>query len=495
MEYDGRILPGVSIEGFSYGDISVRDGYSDFFLKDVDTSTQLTRRIRINVPLVSSPMDTVTESGLATALALEGGFGIIHYNFNDLGRIITELDKVKRFEAGFVEDPIVLSPEHLVEEAARIRREMGISTIPITENGKPNGRLVGMLTKDDYSMLKHRGMRARERMTPGEKLIVVRWPDLPDEPGKKLAYANDILLDSHLGTLPVVDGEGNLMYLVTRADIEKNERYPLASKDPKKRLRVGIAIGPRDEYKEIAQEAARKGVDAILIDTAKGNSAHTCMFVEYLKSLSDDFDVIAGSISTEDGAIRLMDAGADALRVNAASGSTCITEIMTGVGCPQGTAVYKCALAAKERGIPVIADGALEQPGEIVKAIALRASTVMSGFLFSGCSEAPGWKIDSESGRRVKKYRGMGSIGAMELRSGIRYASSRVPEGVEGEVEPVGSVHDWVPYLVVALKKGMEKAGARTIEDLWKVQIGPRDRKEAGVHGLSSYGRVKGMKD
>ncbi|MBM3303844.1 MAG: IMP dehydrogenase [Candidatus Aenigmarchaeota archaeon] len=493
MEYDGRILPGVNIEGFSYGDISVRDGYSDFFLKDVDTSTQLTRRIRINVPLVSAPMDTVTESGLARALALEGGFGIIHYNFRELGKIITELDKVKRFEAGFVEDPVTLSPDDPVDKAARIRREMGISTIPITENGKPNGKLVGMLTKDDYSMLKHRGLKARDRMTPVERLVLVKWSDLPVDSGKKLAYANDVLLESHLGTLPVVDDDGNLMYLVTRSDLEKNERYPLASKDAKKRLRVGIAIGPKEEYKEIAQEAIRKGVDAILVDTAKGNSRHCCDYVGYVKSLSDDVDVIGGSISTPEGVENLIKAGADAIRVNAASGATCITELMTGVGCPQGTAVYKCALAAREKGIPIIADGALEMPGDITKALALGASTVMTGFLLAGCSEAPGWKLDVEKGTRVKRYRGMGSVGAMQLRSSVRYASSIVPEGVEGIVEPVGSVHEWVPYLVEATKKGMEKAGAKRIEDLWKSTIGPRNRDESGVHGLSSFRKVRGM--
>jgi len=269
MKYDGRILAGVNIEGFGYDDISVRDGYSDFFLKDIDTSTRLTKRIRLKIPLISSPMDTVTDSRLAIALALEGGFGIIHYNFENLYRLIEELDKVKRFESGFIEDPVTLSPDSLIDEAAKIRNETGISTIPITENGKSNGKLVGILTKDDYSMLKHAGHKASSRMTPLSKMLTVKWSDMPDDPDKKLSYANDTLLDSHRGTLPIVDGNGNLMYLVTRADIEKNDQYPLASKDKNKRLRVGIAVGPRDEYKEIVQEVIKKHVDAVLVDTAK----------------------------------------------------------------------------------------------------------------------------------------------------------------------------------------------------------------------------------
>jgi len=500
MDCGGRILPGVNVEGFSYGDISIRDGYADFSLDDVRTNSRLTNRIRLNVPIVSSPMDTVTESGLAIALALQGGLGIIHYNFEDLGRIITEMDRVKRYEAGFVEDPVTLSPDSPVKEAARIRKERGISTIPITENGQPNGRLVGMLTKDDYSMLKHAGARASERMTPIERLVTMKWSEMADTPEQKLAYANDVLLDSHLGTLPIIDGSGNLMYLVTRSDLEKNERYPLATKDAKKRLRVGIAIGPKDEYKDVAREAIRKGVDAILIDTAKGNCRHYIEFLEFLKGLSGDVDIIGGCVSTPEGTVRLIEAGADAIRVNGASGSTCITEIVSGVGCPQGTAVYKCAEAARKyaeehgkKPVPIIADGAMETPGDMVKALACKADTVMTGYLLSSCDEAPGWKTDPETRRKVKKYRGMGSRGAMQIRSGIRYGASIVPEGVEGEVEPTGSVHQRVPYLAEGLRKGMFKAGAKTVEDLWKVVIGPRNRDEAGVHGLKSFSRVQGM--
>ncbi len=487
LEYEDRILPGINVHDLRYDDFSIRPGYTDFNFEDIDTSSKLTRRIHLKIPIASAPMDTVTESDLAIALALEGGFGFIHYNFKDLGRIIEELCKVKKFESGFVEDPIVLSPCDLVDEAARIRREKGISTIPITENGKPDGKLVGILTKDDYSMLKHGGVMVKDRMTPSERLVTVKWSEMPNDPQRRLSYANDVLLESHLGTLPVVEDNGNLKYLVTRSDLEKNEQYPLATKDTKKRLRTGIAIATREEFKEIIQEAVRIGVDAIVIDSAHGDTKRQVEWVEYLKN-SFDVDVVAGSISMPEAAIRLIEAGADALRVNTSSGSICTSEETLSIGCPQGTAVYFCSLAARRYAgehntepVPIIADGDLKKSGDIVKALALCGTTVKTGSLLAGCDEAPGWRIDEKNGRRVKIYRGMGSASAMEIRGDARYLGSRVPEGIEKTVGGTGSVHKWVPEMVKILRQSMERLGARTIPDLLKTKIGPpahRQKKE-----------------
>jgi IMP dehydrogenase len=501
MIYEPRFLPGLDLYGFSFGDMSLRDGYANFGIDEVDTSTKLTRRISLKIPIVGAPMDTVTEADMAIRLALEGGIGIIHYNFKDLGRIITELERVKRYESGFVEYPITLSPHSPIGEAAKIMAERGISHIPITKDGKPNGKLVGMLDKYDYSMLKHGGMKVGNRMRSAKKLITVRWSEMPESPEEKLGYANDTLLEGHAGILPIVDDKGHLMYIVTRSDIEKNEQYPLAAKDSKKRLRCGISVAAKDEYIDIAKDAIKKGADVIVIDTAKGNTEYALKFLKRLKELSDDVDVIGGTVSTAEGAINLIKAGSDAIRVNGASGSTCITEIMTGVGVPQGTAILDCAQAARryakegEGPVPIIADGAMENLGDFVKALSLEARSCMTGRLIAGCNEAPGWKVDPNTGMRFKTYRGMGSEGAMRIRSHLRYGASNVPEGVEGEVEPTGSVHDWVGVrLMEAVKKGMFKSGARTIEDLWKVEIGPRIKEEAGVHGLNSVRKVQGMK-
>lgn len=464
------ILPGINIYGFVFDDFELRDNHSDFYLKDIDTSTQLTKRIKLRTPIVSAPMDTVTESNMAIALAQEGGLGIIHYNFRDMHRIIEELEKVKRYESGFIENPVTLSPGDPVDRAAEIRRTQGVSTIPVTDDGKPNGRLVGIITKDDYSMSMHAGRRVEERMT--KDLITAKWSDLPDNETARLRFANRILLESHIGTLPIVDSNGHLMYLVTRADLEKNEQYPLATKDDKKRLRVGVAVSPKDEYWEIAQEAVRKGADVILPDTAKGNSAYNIQFIKRLRGLGDDFDIIGGSVSTEDGTERLIGAGADAIRVNAAYGKRCITRRVSGAGCPQGTAIYQSVAGAKGR-VPIIADGAMEFSGDIGKALVLGASAVMTGNLLAGCYEAPGWDIDPKTGSRTKMYRGMGSAGAMAVRGSDRYSGSRTPEGVEKKKESTGSIHEWVPQLMSGVRRGMEIAGARTIPDLWNATIGP----------------------
>ncbi len=501
MIYEPRFLPGLDLYGFSFGDFSLRDGYANFRMEDIDTSTKFTRRIGLKIPIVGAPMDTVTEADMAIRLALEGGIGIIHYNFKDLGRIIKELERVKRFEAGFVEYPITLSPHSLIDEAAKIMGKRNISYIPVTKDGKPNGKLVGMLTKYDYSRLKHHEMKVGNRMTKLAGVTRVKWSEMPESPEEKLRYANNALLDSHKGILPVVDDKGHLMYIVTRSDIEKNERYPLAAKDNKKRLRCGISVAAKDEYIDIAKDAIKKGADVIVIDTAKGNAEYALKFLRCLKELSDDVDVIGGTVSTAEGTINLIRAGSDAIRVNGSSGSTCITEIMTGVGIPQGTAILDCVQAArryaKEKGeepVPIIADGAMEKPGDLTKAEVLGASSLMSGRMIAGCNEAPGWKIEPGTNRRFKEYRGMGSVEAMGLRSHLRYGASKVPEGIKGEVEPTGGVHEWVgEYLMEANKKGMFKAGARTIQELWEVTIGPRIKEEAGVHGISSYVRVKGM--
>jgi IMP dehydrogenase len=484
MEYKAKILDGVKLNGFTYDDITVWNGYTDFKLKDIDTRSYLTKNISLKVPILSAPMDTVTESEMAIGMAKKGGMGIIHYNFENLEDMIKEVEKVKRYESGFIDEPITLSPKDKIDEAAKIAKERGISTIPITIYGKPNGRLVGMLTKNDYSMLKHAGRKIEERMIYLKDLPTVRLSDLPEGEEERLSYANNVLLESHWPALSILDNAGRLKYIVTRSDIEKHGTFPSATKDSKERLSVGLAVGPKDDYKPVIKEAVRKGVDVLLIDTAHGNAKHVVDFVEYIKG-NYNVDVIAGSVATYDGAKRLAEAGADAIRVNSGSGSTCTSGIGTGIYVPQGTAVYNCRRAvdefekvSKKKGPKIIADGGLKETGDFVKAIACGGHTVMTGSMLAGCTEAPGWKKDTKSGLYKKIYRGMGSESAMKIRGNVRYASSILPEGIEGEVEPVGSVTEIIDFYDEALIKGMHKAGARKIEDLWTVEIGPSNIQE-----------------
>ncbi len=488
-----ELLKGLENTEFTYGDITLVDGTSDFSFNDIDTKTYVSRNIRINIPIVSSPMDTVTGSEMAIHVALQGGLGFIHYNFKKPEEQIEEVRKVKRFHSGFVEEPIILSPDDLIDEAARIRREQKKDTIPITENGKPDGKLVGLLTKYDYSLHKHRGLYIRERMIPLEKLPVARLSELPQGEEEKIDYANEILLESRGMALPIIDCDGRLMYLVTRSDIEKYEGFPLATRDKRRRLRVAVAVKTREEYKDVIRELVKVGADVLCVDTAHArNSKYVYPFIEWIKGEYPSIDVIAGNTASPEGVEELIKAGADGVKVGVGVGSICTTSETTGVGRAQGSAVYECSKIGRRYGIPIIADGGIREAGDITKALALGTSNVMLGNLLAGTREAPG-EITYENGRRVKAYEGMGSVRAMERGGAARYGDNRVPEGVPGTVPYRGSVSEWIPKLVKALKQGMEKAGGRTIEELYVkaiiVPVSPSAQKERGVHDLVSHTR------
>jgi IMP dehydrogenase len=435
---------------------------------------------------------------MAIALALQGGLGVIHYNFADPEDQIREVRRVKRYHAGFVEEPITLSPGQPVDEAARIRQEQGISTIPVTEDGQPNGKLVGLLTKNDYSLHVHSGRPVRERMIPVNKLVLAHWSELPADDEERLRYANRRLYDSGKGVLPIINDDGALLYLVTRSDIEKHEGFPLAAKDKKRRLRVGAAVRTKDEYRDVVAELVGIGTDVIVVDTSHArNSKYVYPFIEWIKG-AYDVDVIAGNTATPEGVEELIRAGADGIKVGMSVGSICTTADSTGVARAQGSAVYECSRVGRSHGIPVIADGGIRNAGDITKALALGASAVMLGNLLAGTDEAPGDVIVDSRGGGVKKYEGMGSVEAMKRGGVHRYVAggpeeTPVPEGVSGTVLYRGSVAKWVPQLVEGLRKGMEKAGTRTIEALHRDAVfypaSEGGKRERGVHDLQSYTR------
>jgi len=467
----GRLLSAP--EALTFDDVLLVPRRASVLPDAVDVGTKLTRHIRLNVPLVSAPMDTVTESRLAIALAQEGGIGIIHKNLT-IEEQCREVRKVKRSESGVVLDPVTLHPDDSVSRAAEVMRLHNISGVPIID---PDRKVVGIITRRDLKFLESPDRRLREVMTR-QHLVTA-------DPATTLDDAERILKSAKVEKLLLVDQAGKLAGLMTMRDIERSREYPQSCKDQRGRLRVGAAVGVHDF--ERAAELIRHDVDVIVVDSAHGHSDNVIDTVRAIRAKSE-IAIVAGNIATADAARDLIDAGADALKVGIGPGSICTTRVISGVGVPQLTAIADVVSVAGPAGVPVIADGGIRYSGDITKALAAGAHSVMMGSLFAGLEESPGESI-TWRGRRFKTYRGMGSLGAMSAGSADRYAQKNstrtaklVPEGIEGRVPYRGPLSDFVYQLVGGLRAGMGYCGAPTIEHL---------RKHATFYRVSSAGVVE----
>jgi len=444
--------------GVTFDDVLLLPAYSEVVPSEVDVSSRLTERIQLQIPLLSSPMDTVTEAEMAIALAKEGGIGIIHKNLSER-RQTEEVLKVKRSANGIIVDPVTLSPQEHVGKAAELMDRANVSGIPIVQQ---DGTLAGILTRRDLRFLEDPNLPISEVMTK-ENLVTATG-------NVTLEQAEKILTEKRVEKLLLIDEERKLTGLITIRDIDMMKRYPRACKDPLGRLRVGAAIGVADF--ERAEQLVQKGVDLLVVDSAHGHSRNVIETVREIKQQRNwDIDVVAGNVATAQGATDLIGAGADAIKVGIGPGSICTTRVISGIGVPQVTAIMNAVQVAEQHNIPVIADGGIRFSGDITKAIAAGASTVMIGSLFAGLTESPG-KLILYQGRTFKAYRGMGSMGAMVKGSSDRYrqkhteAGKLVPEGVEGRVPFKGPLNDYAYQLVGGLRAGMGYLGTRTIEDL-----------------------------
>lgn len=470
-------------EALTYDDVLLVPGYSEVLPRDTNTSTQLTKNIRLNIPLVSAAMDTVTESELAIAIALEGGLGFIHKNMS-IEKQAAQVRKVKRSQAGMILDPITLDIEAKVKDAEAIMREYHIGGIPVVDEHRI---LKGIITNRDLRFIKDPNVNIKDIMTV-DGLITAKA-------GVSLEQAEEILQEYKIEKLPIVDEEYRLTGLITYKDILKRKDKPHACKDEYGRLRVGAAVGVTADIVERVEALKNAGVDVVSIDTAHGHSKGVIDTCRKIKQVFPDLDVIVGNIATPEAAIALAEAGADAVKVGVGPGSICTTRVIAGVGVPQLSAVFECAEALKGRNVPVIADGGIRYSGDLVKAIAAGAGSIMIGSLLAGTEEAPGEMIIYE-GRKFKTYRGMGSLEAMESGSKDRYFQDAednikklVPEGIVGRVAYKGQVAEVLYQLVGGLQAGMGYCGTQSIEDLQRdgkfVKITAAGVKESHPHDVS----------
>ena len=487
-------------DSLTFDDVLLIPAYSEIAPAQVSTQTRLTKRIALTTPLLSSAMDTVTESRMAIAMAQQGGMGIVHRNLT-IEQQAGEIDKVKRSESGMIVDPVTVAPEQLIADALEVMRRYKISGVPVTSKGK----LVGILTNRDLRFETRTDIPIREVMTK-DNLITVPV-------GTTLEQAEEILHQHRVEKLLVVNDEYELKGLITVKDIQKKLKYPNASKDEQGRLRVGAAIGATGDYLERAAELVRNRVDVLTIDSAHGHSSRVLEAIREIKKRFPQVDLLAGNVATKDGAEALMDAGADAVKVGIGPGSICTTRMVTGAGMPQITAISEAFKAASKRGIPVIADGGIKYSGDITKAIAAGASVIMIGSLFAGVDESPGETILYQ-GRSFKAYRGMGSLSAMAQGGGERYfqgttdleeaesvegvvARERnsgnrlgkfVPEGIEGRVPYRGALEAMVYQLVGGLRSGMGYVGCNSIPELQTksrfIRISSAGLRESHVHDV-----------
>ncbi len=443
-------------EGITFDDVLLVPAYSEVTPNMVDLSTNLTKKVKLSIPIMSASMDTVTEHRMAIAMARQGGIGIIHKNMSGEAQA-EEVDKVKRSENGVITDPFSLSPEHTLQDADNLMAKFRISGVPITENGK----LVGIVTNRDLKFEEDFSKKIKDSMT-SEGLVTARE-------GITLDEAKKILAKARKEKLPIVDANFNLKGLITIKDIEKQIKYPLSAKDAQGRLLCGAGVGITADMMERVDALVKAKVDVIVVDSAHGHSKNIIDALKRIKAAFPDLQVIAGNIATGDAARALIEAGADAVKVGIGPGSICTTRVVAGIGVPQITAIMDCFAVAKEYGIPVIADGGIKYSGDMTKAIAAGANVCMMGSILAGCDESPG-TFELYQGRKYKVYRGMGSLAAMENGSKDRYfqedAKKLVPEGVEGRVPYKGSVEDTVFQLIGGLRSGMGYCGAVNVETL-----------------------------
>ena len=465
-------------EGITFDDVLLAPQYSEVTPNMIDLTTYLTKKIKLNIPMMSAAMDTVTEHRMAIAMARQGGIGIIHKNMS-IEEQADEVDKVKRSENGVITDPFYLSPEHTLEDANNLMAKFRISGVPITENGK----LVGIITNRDLKFETDFSKKIKESMT-SENLITAKV-------GITLEEAKTILAKARKEKLPIVDDDNNLKGLITIKDIEKQIKYPLSAKDNQGRLLCGAGVGITANMMERVEALVNAHVDVIVMDSAHGHSKNILDAVRKVKAAYPDLQVIAGNIATGEAAKALIDAGADAIKVGIGPGSICTTRVVAGIGVPQISAIMDCYAVAKEYGIPVIADGGIKYSGDMTKALAAGGNVCMMGSLFAGCEEAPG-SIELYQGRKYKVYRGMGSIAAMENGSKDRYfqegARKLVPEGVEGRVAYKGSLEDVVFQMVGGIRSGMGYCGCPTIPELQErgkfVKISSAALRESHPHDI-----------
>ena len=465
-------------EGITFDDVLLVPAYSEVIPNQVDLSTWLTKKIRLNIPMMSAGMDTVTEHRMAIAMARQGGIGIIHKNMT-IQQQAEEVDKVKRSENGVITDPFYLSPEHTLEDANNLMAKFRISGVPVTEGKK----LVGIITNRDLKFETDFSKKIKESMT-SEGLVTARE-------GITLEEAKVILAKARKEKLPIVDENFNLKGLITIKDIEKQLKYPLSAKDAQGRLLCGAAVGITANVLERVSALVQAKVDVIVLDSAHGHSANVIRCVKMIKEQYPDLQVIAGNVATGQATKDLIEAGVDAVKVGIGPGSICTTRVVAGIGVPQITAIMDCYAVAKEHGIPIIADGGIKFSGDMTKAIAAGGNVCMMGSMFAGCDESPG-TFELYQGRKYKVYRGMGSIAAMENGSKDRYfqsdAKKLVPEGVEGRVAYKGTVEDTVFQLMGGLRSGMGYCGAKDIPTLQEtgefVKISAASLKESHPHDI-----------
>lgn len=465
-------------DGITFDDVLLVPQYSEVTPNMIDLTTHLTKKIQLNIPMMSAGMDTVTEHRMAIAIARQGGIGIIHKNMS-IEAQAEEVDKVKRSEYGVITDPFYLSPEHTLEDANALMAKFRISGVPITEGRK----LVGIITNRDLKFEEDFSRKIREVMT-SKNLVTAKE-------GVTLAEAKKILAKARVEKLPIVDDDFNLKGLITIKDIEKQIKYPLSAKDEQGRLLCGAAVGITKNVMDRVTALVNAKVDCIVIDSAHGHSKNIITTLREIKAAYPDLQVIVGNVATGEATKALIEAGADAVKIGIGPGSICTTRVVAGIGVPQVSAVMDCYEAAKPYGVPIIADGGIKYSGDMTKALAAGANVCMMGSMFAGCDEAPG-EFELYQGRKYKVYRGMGSIAAMENGSKDRYfqteAKKLVPEGVEGRVAYKGTVEDTIFQLVGGIRSGMGYCGAKDIKTLQEtgkfVKISAASLKESHPHDI-----------
>ena len=465
-------------DGITFDDVLLVPQYSEVTPNMIDLTTHLTKKIQLNIPMMSAGMDTVTEHRMAIAIARQGGIGIIHKNMS-IEAQAEEVDKVKRSEYGVITDPFYLSPEHTLEDANALMAKFRISGVPITEGRK----LVGIITNRDLKFEEDFSRKIREVMT-SKNLVTAKE-------GVTLAEAKKILAKARVEKLPIVDDDFNLKGLITIKDIEKQIKYPLSAKDEQGRLLCGAAVGITKNVMDRVAALVNAKVDCIVIDSAHGHSKNIITTLKEIKAAYPDLQVIVGNVATGEATKALIEAGADAVKIGIGPGSICTTRVVAGIGVPQVSAVMDCYEAAKPYGVPIIADGGIKYSGDMTKALAAGANVCMMGSMFAGCDEAPG-EFELYQGRKYKVYRGMGSIAAMENGSKDRYfqteAKKLVPEGVEGRVAYKGTVEDTIFQLVGGIRSGMGYCGAKDIKTLQEtgkfVKISAASLKESHPHDI-----------